>query len=240
MKEKLFAILIAFLLTITGIAIVNADKPAEKIGANKIDPNGFHYTLNILGKKADWKGGGGYNNPDRSTIFVPQNTDDFSYVAPNEDVIDGSIAIYFSKGTDFAVIDGNAFDGDGSCSIELPDKKFSVWICSRAKPGYSTDIDGMVYAEDAEGGWYVYCIGTITVKRHWTSADDLFWVDPTEDIFGYITDPQWIFDYLETIEYASTLTDPDTGDPIDIVDMMYLWDYDNNGNKLVKVRFYPI
>jgi hypothetical protein len=243
MKTKFFVILIVILLTITGITIVNADKPEGKgNGANKIDLHGFHYTLNILGKKSDWSGGGDYNNPDRSTIFVPQDTSDFSYTLPNGETYN-DIAIYFAKGKEFAILDGNAFDGDGSCSIELPDKKFSVWICSRAKPGYTTDIDGMVYVEDTAGGWYLYCIGEISVNRKWQDAYDLFWVTWDEDYFSFMlnTDPDmWIFDYLDFIEGQQVGVDPDTGEPILLEYGMYFWDFDNNGNKLIKVRFYPI
>ena len=38
------------------------------------DFNGPHYNLNIIGKKLTWSGGGSYNNPDRHTIFVPEDT----------------------------------------------------------------------------------------------------------------------------------------------------------------------
>jgi len=227
-------------MVVSGIAIVSADKPAEKEkqGANQIDLNGFHYTLNILGKKSDWKGGGSYDNPDRSTIFVPQDTSGFSYTLPNGETYD-DIAIYFSKGSEFAVLDGYGFDGE--CSIQLPDRQFSVWICSRAKPGGETDIDGMVYAEDTVGGWYLYCIGELSVKRKWTDAYDLFWVEWDEDHFGLMPEATslWIFDYLDFINGAIIGYNPD-GSPIYIDNSMYFWDFDNNGNKLVKVRFYPI
>ena len=241
MKTKLFAIAIVISLTITGITVVNANKGN---GANEIDLHGFHYTLNILGKKTDWKGGGDYNNPDRSTIFVPQNTSGFNYTidTPDGPMTYDDIAIEFRKGEEFAVLDGNAYD-DGWCAIELPDQKFSVWICSRAKPGYTTDIDGMVYVEDTAGGWYLYCIGELSVKRKWQDAYDLFWVTWNEDYFEFMqnTDPDmWIFDYLDFLEGQQVGTDPDTGEPILLDYGMYFWDFDNNGNKLIKVRFYPI
>ena len=42
----------------------------------------------------------------------------------------------------------------------------------------------------------------------------------------------WVFEYL------SFLTGYDFGDGPDITDAAYFWQYDNHGNKLVKVRFY--
>jgi len=245
LKNKILAFgIVAILLVSGGLLTVNAQKGGNDTGgANEIDMNGFHYTLNILGKKDNWNGGGGYNNPDRSTIFVPQDTDGFQYTAPDGDIITGSIAIYFAEGPEFAVIDGSAFDNevagipDGTCRIELPDnQKFSVWICSRAKPGYTTDIDGMVYVQDIGGGWYSYCIGTLTVTRRWKDGHNLFYVTWQEDNLGpdggVMADQapeMWIFDYLDLLN-----ADPD------LQNAMYLWDFDNNGNKLVKVRFYPI
>lgn len=233
MKNKILAIAIVTLFIFSsGLLAVNAERGGN--GANEIDLNGFHYTLNIIGKKSDWKGGGGYDNPDRSTIFVPQDTSTFSYTLPDGTICD-NIAIYFTKGTEFAVLDGNAFDEDGSCAIQLDERKYSVWICSRAKPHFSTQINGTVFINDTAGGSYLYCIGELTVTRKWKDAEDLFWVDSGEDPWGMVgSTPQWIFDYLENLEGYQI------GEDLYLEDGIYFWDFDNNGNKLVKVRFYPI
>ena len=70
------------------------------------DFNGPHYNLNIIGKKADWKRGGGYNNPARHTMFVPENTDpdgipdsgdEFSYELPDGSIQYGSIKIEMTQ-----------------------------------------------------------------------------------------------------------------------------------------------
>ena len=55
-----------------------------------------------------------------------------------------------------------------------------------------------------------------------------------QDYFGVIGTSMWIFDYLEFIENY------DFGDDPDITEAAYFWDFDNHGNKLIKVRFYPI
>ena len=131
MKIKAIALgIVAILLISGGLFAAEAVKPENPgKGANEIPYNGFHYTLNILGKKDDWKGGGGYDNPDRNTIFVPQDTTNFHYhlTLPDGSESDpySDIAIGFTQGQedDMAVLDGNAFD-DGWCNIELPKGKF--------------------------------------------------------------------------------------------------------------------
>jgi len=232
MKYKALALLVAVLMISTGLIAVNADKPTEK--GNGIDLTGFHYNLNIIGKKSTWSGGGDYNNPDRHTMFVPANTTDFQYEAPDGTMINGSVAISFTQGPEFAVMDGNAFD-DGWCHFELAPGTYRVFIVCKAKPGYDSDITGWIYAEDEYGTWYAYEVGDIQVtkSKKWRECTDLFYVSQSEDIFGIISTDTWVFDYLEF------LINYDFGDDPDIEDAMYFWDLMNNGNKLIKLRFYP-
>jgi hypothetical protein len=66
--KKLLAIFLAVVMVAAlGSGIALAAKPGT-------DFNGAHYNLNIVGKKADWSGGGSYDNWDRHTMFVPGNT----------------------------------------------------------------------------------------------------------------------------------------------------------------------
>ena len=102
-----------------------------------IDYNGPHYNLNLIGKKADWSGGGSYNNPDRHTMFVPQNTTGF-IPTPGDDDTTGvpdlpGIKISMTQGAEFAVLDGNAFD-DGECAFQLAPGHYKVYIVAKAKP----------------------------------------------------------------------------------------------------------
>jgi len=203
--------------------------------------NGPHYNLNLIGKKAGWSGGGGYDNPDRHTIFVPENTDD--YTIPIE--IEGEpvdlpgITIWMTQGPEFAVLDGNACD-DGEAAFELGPGTYRVYIVAKAKPAkkdeleYYTNITGWVYAEDEFGGAYYFDIGfvKVTKSKKWKDATDLFYVSEGEDPFDIITADTWVFMYMAQLEAF------DFGDDPSIDDTAYFWQYDNHGNKLVKVRFY--
>ncbi|NVM46985.1 MAG: hypothetical protein HWN79_18940 [Candidatus Lokiarchaeota archaeon] len=73
---------------------------------------------------------------------------------------------------------------------------------------------------------YVMCkLGTLNVKKKfgWQDATDLFYFD-TE--YG---NDMWVFTYLGLLEADE-----------DYKNAAYFWQYDNHGNKLVKVRFYPV
>jgi len=211
-----------------------------------LDFNGPHYNLNLIGKKADWSGGGSYDNPDRHTIFVPEDTTGWTIETPgDEDTtnvpdLDG-IRIWMTQGPEFAVIDGNACN-DGEAAFELGPGTYRVYIVAKAKPAkkdepeYYTDITGWVYAKDEFGGAYYFDVGfvKVTKSKKWKDATDLFYVSPGEDYFGIISEDMWVFEYL------SFLTAYDFGEDPDITDAAYFWQFDNHGNKLVKVRFYPV
>ena len=237
MLKAIVALSMVMVLGIGAVIVVEADKPEEKGSGNGIDLTGEHYNLNIIGKKSDWNGGGTYDNPDRHTMFVPEDTSTFSYVTPDDVTHTGSIGIEFTRGDDFAVKDGNAFD-DGWCQFEVGKGTYRVFITCKAKPGYTSDIGSWVYAKDSTGSWYYMDVGEIEVKgRKFTDCTDLFYVSTEEDLFGILSSDMWVFDYLDYVtEYDFSLDE----NYEDIVDAMYLWDLQNNGNKLIKLRFYEV
>ena len=230
------------------ISSLTKAKPADKL------PSGAHFNLNIIGKKSDWSGGGSYNNPDRHTMFVPENTDEFILIdsqcyapAPlpeGEEVPVGpGITIWMTQCgeecDDFAVLDGNAFD-DCKCEFRLAPGRYDVYIVAKAKPpkpgeDYYTDITGWVMGYDPidEQDYFYFSIGTVNVKKKegWQDATHIFEVSAIEDPFAgewiSITYPVWVFDYLSMLESEQGMEDT-----------AYFWQYDNHGNKLVKVRFY--
>ena len=209
-------------------------------------PSGAHYNLNIIGKKADWSGGGSYDNPDRHTMFVPEDTDEFELTPGNPCLTPNGlpgITIWMTQCgeecDDFAVLDGNAFD-DCKCEFRLAPGKYEVWVTAKAKPpkegeDFYTNIGGWVFAEDEYGANYYFNIGSVMVKKKdgWLDATHIFYVSTGEDYFGIISADMWVFDYL------NFLIGYDFGNDPDITDAAYFWQYDNHGNKLVKVRFYP-
>ena len=246
MKKLLFLIVAIVVLGLIVSGCLPVVPPAEKDEAGILTkapkvkpPSGAHYNLNIIGKKSDWSGGGSYDNPNRHTMFVPENTDEFELnetacSAPEPDVGHGKvgpgITIWMTScdnkingdDCDFAVLDGNAFD-DCKCEFQLAPGKYEVWIVAKAKPGGNTDITGWLYDPNLYPNevFLKTDAGTINVKssgKDWTDATDLFYYEG-----------QWVFDYLQEL-----IDDPDL-DP-----GAYFWQFDNKGNKLVKVRFYKV
>jgi hypothetical protein len=214
------------------------------------NPNKLHgspaYVLNILGKKSDWNGQGDYNNPDRHTIFVPQNTTEWyeeTGLTPGTYgnlSADGSILLWMTSGSEFAVLDGNAFD-DGNASLQIENGKYYVYVVALAKPGGDSTLDGWYY--DKEGS-ACYRLGEIKkIPREkgqpvWVCTTDLFYItweqllalyDETTltETFGLeIGESVWIFDFLQLLQETYGDTD------------YYFWKLDNNGNKHIQLRFY--
>jgi hypothetical protein len=158
-----------------------------------------------------------------------------------------------TQGPEFAMIDGNATDGYGA--FELGPGKYSVYIAVKAKsPKFddpATNITGWVEAYDNLGAlWYYLDIGDISVKKgknSWTDATDLFFVDLNEDLFGFLTGAEvgwvdglgmWVFDYMGGLD--TWFEDSGELAPYDLSDLAYFWQFDNHGNKLIQVRFYPM
>lgn len=216
------------------------------------NPNKLHgspvYLLNILGKKSDWNGGGDYNNPDRHTIFVPENTTEWyeqSGKTPGEYgnlTADGSILLWMTSGPEFAVLDGNAFD-DGNTSLQIENGKYYVYVAALAKPGGNSTLDGWYYDNE---GTACYRLGEIKrIPREkgqpsWVMTTDLFYItwDQLLALYPGLTAEEiaaqfgiefgqsiWIFDFLQVLQDGY-----DTD--------YYFWKLDNNGNKHIQLRFY--
>lgn len=209
MKAKLFTITIIMLVlaSMATVAIPIGATNGSKPGTNF---NGPHYNLNIIGRKHI--GEGGFNNPDRHTIFVP---------------LEDNTRITMTLGSEFAVIDANGLDGE--CTFQMPSgegTKFKVYLVSLGKPSNGATIDYPDYwiYDVATGTWY-YELGTIEVKGHkkqpqWMDVTDVFWVEFYSD--GVLIWEGWVW---------QTPTDlfSQTG---------YFWLY-NGADKLLQVRFYP-
>jgi hypothetical protein len=253
--KKVLAVVLAVVVLLMTIAVtpVFAAKPGT-------DFNGPHYTLNLVGKKADWNANGDYDHG--STIFVPQDTtamtidtsdDDSNTDAgygyePVEDI--PGMKINVTQGDDFAVLDGNGFTDDDDevgpeAAFQLPDGRYNVYMVAKGKPGGSADITGWVRAYDEElGNVYYLNIGTCSVskvrpnskKSIWEDATHIFEVSEQEDIFGIVTgDPVWVFDYIDDIMDPAIMGDQATA----MEDADYFWSLYNDNCKLIKVRFYP-
>ena len=242
MKKLLFLIVAIVVLGLIVSGCLPVVPPTEKDEISNLtkakpgtDFRGPHYNLNLIGKKTDWSGGGSYDNPDRHTMFVPEYTEDFNFEVGGVTFYD-SIKISMTQGSEFAVLDGNAFD-DGECAFQLAPGEYNVYIVAKAKPNGYTDITGWVYAEDETGtfSWFLD-IGSVhvTKSKKWKDATHIFYVSDSEDPFGLVgAEDMWVFYYMSAVE--AYLDDPLT---LEEPYTEYFWEYDNHGNKLVKVRFY--
>ena len=222
-KVILIALTVALMLSLMPAAALAKPGNGKGNGADVIDVNGFHYTLNIIGKKAGWNG----NGDGGSTIFVPADSEDLQFEAPDGTMLDG-VKIGISLGPEYLVTDGNAFD-DGKCSIELPNRKYSLWIAMRGKPSEDlyAIIKGWIYDEDTDTS--IIPVGEINVTRKWRDAtDELLYVD-LSGYYGSAWGNVYVLDLLEGVTKGDVTVQIDE----------YFWQLVSNGAKLIKVRFYP-
>lgn len=218
--KKIIAVIIAIVLMATFTTPAFA-------APKGIDVNGFHYTLNIVGKKADWNGNGDYDHG--STMFVPANSSEMSFIGPDGATIIEGIKINIGLGPEYAVTDGNAFD-DGQTAFQLPKDRYKVFICMRGKPGFAANIKGWIYDSDSDIS--LMEIGAFNVGRKWGDAtDELLYVD-LSGIFGAGYEDVYTLDLLD-----GTVLDPD-GNAL-VIDE-YFWSLVSSGAKLIKLRIYPI
>lgn len=235
-------------LMIAGLAV----SPA--VAAPKgIDFNGAHYNLNLIGKAKSMPGD--YDNADRHTMFVPTDTSNFEFDINTPNNLNTStmagIKINMTQGAEFAMIDGNATDGEGS--FQLGAGKYMVYIAVKAKvpktPG-SVNITGWVEAYDNLGAlWYYIPVGDVSVSKgnKWTDASGLFYVNTDEDTFDFLTGSEtnydadlgmWVFDYMAGLDsWYETSGGTAT---YDLSDLAYFWQVQNDGAKLIQVRFYKV
>ena len=228
MKKLVYLIIVIVALGLIVSGCLPVVPPAEKDEATiltkspqGIDFTGYHYNLNLIGKKDAWSGNGNYEG-NRHTMFVPQDTSEY-LMDINGEPVEG-ITIWMTQGVEgdgFEVIDGNAFDEDHSCRFQLAPGYYYVYIAAKGKPNKITTIKGWVWGD--ETATYYLELGKITV----THKKKPVWNDVTKKLFMY--QGKWIFDYIRDLSLSKKLQD-----------IAYFWQYVSNGSKLIQVRFYPV
>jgi len=201
--------------------------------------SGAHWNLNIIGVPKD-KTVPDMTGSNRHTIFVPLQS--------GLDV-GRTVKIYYQRGEDFRVIDGNATN-DNAATIEVPYQfcddaggceellSFDVYAVGLGKPNGQALIDAeCTYSIDAvDSSGPVECDSTLLMgsfevgrskgKPSPVNITDVFRASGCLDANASgVCDSGdlefsnlWIFNLEQLIEY--------------------FWDYDNNGLKLMQVRFY--
>ena len=180
-------------------------------------PSGAHFNLNIIGvpkeKTADMTNNEGHR------IFVK---------------LDGNTRISLEKAESFGVTDANGTDGRAGFQLPHPDPdgdgetQYSIWARSLGAPGGSADV--------ATCATYTY-IDEITgeeVSEEVCSSKHLIIMrDKGKSKFSDVS-KQLLFIYADLdgdgVEEEYSLFDDALED--------YLWSYNNNGLKLLQLRFY--
>jgi hypothetical protein len=183
-------------------------------------PSGAHYNLNIIGvprtKTADMTGGG-------NVIFVGLGTK--TTTVTTRILLEQSA----SAGI-FAVLDKNGTDGEAKFSLPAPGS-YTVWARALGTPGGQAKIT--TCATDITGA---PADGDICSTQH-----EVFVRGTGKSSFRNVTTA------LTTIE-LDPVADADAvtacgGTTVSLFDPClegYFWQYDNNGLKLLQVRFYPV
>jgi len=181
-------------------------------------PAGSHYNLNIIGvakeKSADMTGGDGHR------IFVS--------LGGNKPADPVRTKILLSQSTDgiFQVLDANGTDGTASFKLPAPGT-YSIWARPLGKPGGESKVT--TCATDP-----------ITLEEVCSTSNEVFIRNSGKSSFRDVTTT------LTTIDLDSSLTDVILACGATTVSLFdpclegYFWAYDNNGLKILQLRFYPM
>lgn len=183
-------------------------------------PSGAHYNLNIVGvAKA--------KNPDMSTaggnvIFVSLGTKDGAAVT-TKILLEQS-----ANAGEFAVLDKNGTDGQASFSLPAPGT-YTVWARALGQPGGSAKIT--TCATDITGA---PADGDIC-----STQNEVFVRGTSKSSFRNVTTSLTTIT-LDAVADADAVT-ACGGTTVSLFDPClegYFWQYDNNGLRLLQVRFY--
>ena len=170
-KKGILILITLILLTPTFVVATQArgnNNPNKILGSPE-------FVLNVLGKKDGWSPEGDFSNPDRHTIFVPENGDTLIWItqAPRK------------SSEPFMVLDGNGCDEDGA-KLQLGDGYFAVYVVALGKPaGADSTLDGVVRDPETGGAlWFLGGLDTNELKPHgkqpvWGDYSSIFYI--TED-----------------------------------------------------------
>ncbi len=174
-------------------------------------PSGQHFNLNLIGAKTS-------NCPQTdgsggNVIFVP---------------LWGNSKIYLVQGSTFAVLDNNACT-DGVASFQLPptnttggSPSYTVWARVVGTPGGKGTLT--TCATDVATGEVVCSLNQVITMR--TKGDQKF-VNVTDQLTTLCFVPTG----------STTVTCVNIFDPSFFG---FFWDYNNQGQKVLQLRFYPV
>jgi hypothetical protein len=196
-------------------------------------PSGTHYELNLIGVTD------GKNPPltgsNRHTIFVPLNT-------ANDDAVPGT-DIWLTQGP-FAVCDGNAFDAAYDCNgtqIAKQGAVFQLPCNTNITTAAGTTLVPCTTGATASYDVWARVVGTPGGSSTLTTCA----TDPTGALVCSSNKAMFVRmkpnRFTNVTDALTSLVDQSTLQTVALFQggfQNFFWDYDNNGNKLVQLRFY--
>jgi hypothetical protein len=198
-------------------ALAVATSPELRAQTGNGAPNGPHYTLNIIGvphyKNQNMDGSG-------NVIFV-------SLGSKTGDAVTTKILLSQSADGSFEVLDKNGTDGEASFELPVPGT-YTVYARELGTPGGKAKIATCATFIDPTTGEASVLCGTGEVFVRGTGKSSFRNVT---DALTTVTLPEGspaaiACGTTSVSLFATCLQD-------------FLWEYDNNGLKLLQVRFYP-
>jgi hypothetical protein len=229
--KKLFFVLAAVAIgTIAGFA--------QQTTTGNGAPSGAHYNLNLIGVT------NGKNPPltgsDRHTIFVPLYTNGKD--GPDTDPVPGT-DIWLTQGP-FAVCDGNAFDAATDCNgtqIAKQGAVFQLPCNTNITTATGTTLVPCTTGASASYDVWARTLGTPGGSSTLTTCA----TDPTGNLVCSTNKAVFVRmkpnKFTNVTDALTSLVDTNTLQTVALFQggfQGFFWDYDNNGNKLVQLRFY--
>lgn len=218
-KVQLFALLVVPALFTVGCSEDQDVTPSADLGASKTAlatgngaPSGSHYNLNIIGV------------PKGKSATMDGNSGHRIFVN-----LEGNTKILLAEGDTYQVLDANGTDGDGA-KFQLPNPdpendgitEYSVWARALGKPGGSSTMTTCAYdpiaMEDVCSSGSVVSVRSKGKSSFTNVSKDLLYIYADLDGDG--------------VEERYPLFDDRLED--------YYWSYDNNGLKVLQLRFYEM
>jgi hypothetical protein len=227
-------------ITASVALVFSAFDGAGTAKADPSTPTGKHFTLNLIANTDKSMQG---NLTGGSVIFVPleckqkgpNNSPDPQTCNETDGVVgDADCRINLQMG-DYQVVDKNCTDG--TAAFQLPDPcsldnvsgtttctqtAYSVWIALAGKPGGGMDIETCFTEAGVD-----YCSLENVIRFRTTGKPT--WSDVSKCLLTIYADTTDDGSFNPTRTF---LFDPDGS--------AYWWEYDNWGNRIAKLRFYPV
>ena len=221
---KTACLAVALVFAMTGLAFAQG-KAGKGNGTGNGAQSGSHYNLNIIGH--DNCPGDDLKGTNRHVIDV---------------LLNGRNQINLVEG-DFAVLDGNACDGDGA-TFQLPANPFTCAVtdpeCLNTDPTFQEYLV-FVRALGAPGGkaTITTCETDLTTLEVVCSTENVVLVRSAgRSKFRNVT-KQLTTLCLDTVADGVIACDTRVGIFEDDLHSFF-WDFDNNGLRLAQLRFYPL